>query len=242
METEEKLFADMATPKPDTAVKWRLAKSFLRSLVSRLVETSHPRLVLYAGCGMDDLSEVVCGPDTKLLNADIVFAAVDRERGPGAYGVCCDLRRPPFARDSFDLILAVDVLHHFAVDGLDEPIGMLAAALKPGGMMLIMEPNVYYLYRLPIVWMPHRLRNLLRKMKRVVTGSRSGPAPHEAPMAPSAIVSILWRHSLSDIETVSCPIYFPGAVGSLLAGFLRRFPKIGNKLAYHFCFLATKAK
>jgi SAM-dependent methyltransferase len=97
--------------------------------------------VLDAGCGMGRWLHFAKEAGAQIVGMDVSTAievAAERD-GDGADFVQADLRHPPFARDSFDLIYSLGVLHH-----LDDPLAgvrSLASLVRPGGELRL------YVYR-----------------------------------------------------------------------------------------------
>lgn len=62
-------------------------------------------------------------------------------------GLCCPLvshaERLPFANDSFERVLVVDALHHFAHQR--QSLREMARVLRPGGRLVVEEPDLRHL-------------------------------------------------------------------------------------------------
>ncbi len=103
------------------------------------------------------LSEWYRGQIFARLDANLVAGrTLQLGYGPGFYGagrldfvnvdlgarsgvkVACDAHALPFAEGSFDNVVGVDVLHHFAAPG--RVLAEIARLLKPGGRCLLVEP------------------------------------------------------------------------------------------------------
>ena len=97
--------------------------------------------VLDAGCGMGRWLHFVRRAGAEIVGMD-VSAAIDvaaAREGDGADFVQADLRFPPFAPESFDLVYSLGVVHH-----LEEPmtgVRALANLVRPGGELRL------YVYR-----------------------------------------------------------------------------------------------
>jgi SAM-dependent methyltransferase/uncharacterized protein YbaR (Trm112 family) len=101
-----------------------------------------PRLrVLDAGCGMGRWLHFVRKAGAKVVGLDVsraIEVAAARE-GCHADLVQADLRRPPFAPGTFDLVYSLGVVHHLADPG--RAVATLAGLLAPGGELRL------YVYR-----------------------------------------------------------------------------------------------
>jgi SAM-dependent methyltransferase len=97
--------------------------------------------VLDAGCGMGRWLHFARESGARAVGMD-VSAAVDvaaAREAAGADFVQADLRRPPFAPGSFDLVYSLGVVHHVADPA--EAVRTLAALVRPGGTLRL------YVYR-----------------------------------------------------------------------------------------------
>lgn len=81
--------------------------------------------------------ELGTGPGFFAAYFDGDLVTMDLEPAPGV-AVCGDAHGLPFADETFDNVVGIDVLHHFA-----RPVDVLAEAarlLKPGGRLVLVEP------------------------------------------------------------------------------------------------------
>jgi 2-polyprenyl-3-methyl-5-hydroxy-6-metoxy-1,4-benzoquinol methylase len=97
--------------------------------------------VLDAGCGMGRWLHFACEAGARVVGMDVsgaIDVAAARD-GAGADFVQSDLRHPPFAPESFDLVYCLGVVHH-----LEDPLAgvrALAKLVRPGGELRL------YVYR-----------------------------------------------------------------------------------------------
>jgi len=129
-----------------------------RGVFARLLDRQLPRSakILEAGCGTGQLSNFLgMGWDRTVIGADLCLNSLrlakafrDRCSIENAHFVQMNLFRPPFADETFDVIISNGVLHHTS-----DPKGgfvQLARKLKPGGHFIIGLYN--WLGRLPTLW------------------------------------------------------------------------------------------
>ena len=76
----------------------------------------------------------------EVLVVDSCFGMLHQARRKGLKGVITPAERLPFADESFERIIMVDTLHHVACQG--EAVGELWRVLRPGGRLVIEEPDV----------------------------------------------------------------------------------------------------
>lgn len=89
----------------------RVIGGFLADVVS-MVELTDARSILDAGCGEGFVSSRL--RDKRVTGVDISRGAlsVAQKNGPGVSLACGDIYRMPFRSNSFDLVMATEVLEH----------------------------------------------------------------------------------------------------------------------------------
>ncbi|PTW62550.1 methyltransferase family protein [Breoghania corrubedonensis] len=102
---------------------------------------------LEVGAGNGSMSRWIAeciGPSGRVVCTDLETSFLDRIVGNGIEVRPLDLVRDPILQQSdgsgFDLILARNVLHH--LPERNEVISRLTGALKPGGLLVVMEPDI----------------------------------------------------------------------------------------------------
>jgi SAM-dependent methyltransferase len=98
---------------------------------------------LELGCGNGSISLALAervAPDGLVLASDIDLSYVSRLKRPGLQVKRIDILHDPIEENSYDFVVARALLHHVpsARDGLQR----MLAALKPGGALLSIEPDM----------------------------------------------------------------------------------------------------
>jgi len=94
------------------------------------------RLSLNIGCG-DQILDNING--YKCINVDIrMLSGVD---------VCCDIKKLPFKSESFDRILASDVIEHFPISETSALLKEWSRVLKIGGHIKFRTPSLKWVAR-----------------------------------------------------------------------------------------------
>jgi SAM-dependent methyltransferase len=110
----------------------------LRSALAALTPGPCRRL-LDLGCGKGRFAAHLQDRGAEVVGLDLSAAML--ARAGGLSRVRGSARRLPFAAESFDGVLAVEVLQHVAPRGLDAVLAELRRVLRPGGTVAIIDKN-----------------------------------------------------------------------------------------------------
>ncbi len=165
---------------------------------------SQSQLILDAGCGPGTYGLILAQQGNKVVGIDIspktVGVAKNRadEASVSFLPIAGDLERLPFKDSSFDMCFCGYTLHHFPDIGIT--VTELARALKPGGRIVVAEPNGSS----PAVRLSNALENLLQGwLVRLGVDT-----PNEALHNHRVYVKALEQSGITDIKVDSC--YFGG--------------------------------
>jgi len=128
------------TPDPARAVVWRTIAGYLETLVP---PEAH---VLEIGAGYCDWINHVRA--ARRLATDI-WPGVREHAAPGVEARVLDAagELPSLGSGVFDVVLASNVLEHFAPDAAAGVVADVHAVLRQGGRFLIIQPNFRYAWR-----------------------------------------------------------------------------------------------
>ncbi len=114
-----------------------------RRVILSVVEQNENARLLDLGCGMGDFSLAVAEKvgTTHVSDVEIVEPRIAKARSRGLEVFPCNLNEPlPFEGDSFDMILANQIIEHlFDTDAFIKDIFRI---LKPGGYAVVSTPNL----------------------------------------------------------------------------------------------------
>lgn len=141
--------ADYALPNA-----WQQARQRLALLESELDPATRRRIIdagigpgahcLEVGAGGGSIAHWLCrtvGPTGRVVATDVDPGLVAVDAPPRLEILQHDLTREPLPAGQFDLVHARWLLHH--LPDLDAAIARLVDALKPGGLLLVEEPDFY---------------------------------------------------------------------------------------------------
>jgi SAM-dependent methyltransferase len=111
-------------------------------------ELKEDMVILDAGAGHSCLQKYLCKKVKKVFNVDIDPAVTTHEKEfPNLTAVVADIRKMPFAENSFDAVYCISVLEHVGDDPM-ESFNECMRVLKPGGHFYLtvdvsIEPSPY---------------------------------------------------------------------------------------------------
>jgi len=172
-----------------------------------------PLLILEAGCGRRwtlDLS----GVDFRLIGVDLNADAI-RMRADLNESIIGDLRTVTLPAEAYDVVYCSFVLEHVA--GAERVLDRMAAATRPGGLLLVRIPDRDSVFGFLTRHSPYRLHvqyhRRIRRHKLAGTPGR-GPYPciYDKVVSWQGMTSYCATHGLEIIEACSSNFYL-GALG-----------------------------
>lgn len=194
MREEEHLFEEMKKNKDTfSSIQWGKSKEHFVKFVLKDVDNLSAKVVLHIGCGVD--SFVSYFDDFFIyFSADIteeMLKNIDTKGAQNKFLIHCNVEALPFKQNSIDVILCIDLIHHFYSCGIDIPLREILRCLKPEGLFFLEEVNKYSLYRLLYSFFPLKAINILRGIKSLFQKNYSKPASYEAPLSIYTVTSAL---------------------------------------------------
>lgn len=195
---ERLLFEEMKKPQHKFAsLQWQKSKEhFIQVVLDRIGEVSG-KVVLHVGCGVDSFIEHF-NKSQLYFSADIVeemLETTETKGAPNKIRIQCTVEALPFKLDCVDVVLCIDLIHHFYTRDIGKPLRELIRVLRRDGLLFLEEPNKYSLYRLPYSCLPLRLLSVLRDLRRHLMNGYGKPAEYEAPLSLFKVRRLLRRIS-----------------------------------------------
>ena len=150
-------------------------------------EVSDEKDIVYIGAGKDNAFKDF--PNNLFINLDLVRSNLEDLKSNGAkFCLQADLRNLPFVSGSLDVVVIVDLIHHFKTRGLDQVLYEVSRVLKPGGKIYLAEINKYAFFRLPYSFFPHLAIRILREIKSLFVKKYHKPESYEGPLSMDKVV------------------------------------------------------
>ncbi len=113
-------------------------------LLEELVELSG-RDVLDVGCGEGALARRLTGSGARVVGLDPLPGALEKARAanvraPSPRYVQGAAEALPFAKESFDVVVFFNSLHHVPLESIVPALSEVARVLRPGGILYVQEP------------------------------------------------------------------------------------------------------
>lgn len=203
---------------------WQHARQRLALLEAQLDPATRRRILdagigpgsqcLEVGAGGGSIAHWLCqvvGPTGRVLATDIDPAMTALDAPPQLEVLQDDLTREPLPGGAFDLVHARWLLHH--LPDLDAAIARLIDALKPGGLLLVEEPDFYPVHAAH-AGSPPLYAQFMDALTRAVVAA-TGRDCYWARGLPALLV----RHGLQDVQAAAEVAVLHG--GGPLARFYR---------------------
>ena len=102
------------------------------------IKTGHT--VLDVGGGTGRVAAQIIGIANCTVIADSAYKMIQEAVKKGVHAINTNAEQLPFAEDGFDRIIMVDAFHHVADQR--QTLGELWRVLRPGGVLIIEEPDI----------------------------------------------------------------------------------------------------
>lgn len=203
----------------------------LYQFIERRAGGVEARSLLYVGSGNDRL--VVLPLQIKgafVVSLDVASGPLEDLADAGAKNcVCGDARRLPFRDAAFDVVFSKGSVHH--THPIDEPLLAMARVVKPGGHVIVAEPNKYAVFqlRLPGFLLPSGLGR---------------PSPYERAISARDVKRILATDGCSRFQVTAlthAPAGLPSPVARVWERLGRAMPWLFDRFAFEFILYGQKA-
>lgn len=152
---------------------WFQARARLASRLLASLGVHPPAEILEAGCGWGLNLAALEESGYRAAGLDVSRRSLERLERPGRRLIEADLTQPlPPARESFDAVLALDVIEH--LDDDRAAVRRLAELVRPGGAVVISVPALPELYSEFDAVQGHRRRYLPETLRDAFASSGLG--------------------------------------------------------------------
>jgi len=187
--------------------------------------------LLYVGSGNDRMVSVPLEvKGSFLVNLDVATAPLQDLTEAGVRNcVCGDARRLPFRSGVFDVVFSKGSVPHS--HPIDEPLLSMARVTRPGGHIIVAEPNKYAVFalRLPSFLLPSGLGQ---------------PTPYERALSAREVKRVLARDDISQFEVTAlthAPAGMPLLITRMWERLGKAMPWLMDRFAFEFILCGQKA-
>lgn len=118
-------------------------------ILIHLLDLQRGHCILDAGGGTGRIAAGLIGENRKIIVADPSLQMLKQaQQKTGLLCTSCDARELPFNDDLFDRIIIIDAFHHMSDQ--KNTIKELWRVLKPGGVLIVEEPDIIH-FRVKII-------------------------------------------------------------------------------------------
>ncbi|MDP2660833.1 MAG: bifunctional 2-polyprenyl-6-hydroxyphenol methylase/3-demethylubiquinol 3-O-methyltransferase UbiG [Dehalococcoidia bacterium] len=164
---------------------------YIRSVLGNLAG----RQVLDLGCGGGLLSEPLARAGARVEGVDLSLASLSQARRHAEQGSLhvhysqAQAEALPYKDDSFDTVIAFDVLEHLSNLGM--AIEEVSRVLRPGGRLIYDTMNRTFISRVVVIWIGENLWK---------GGPPKGTHAWGSLIPPKRLLDLLCRNGIADIE------------------------------------------
>lgn len=170
-------------------------------VVSHIVRNSLPKgaCILDVGCGRGLIGALLSAYGYKLYGIDIVeeLGRIVLERGYSGYIVHNIENGVPFPDESFDGVLALDIIEH--IWDTDKFLDEIHRVLRPAGLLVITTPNLCFLGNLFLILLGYQLPSVEFRKSHEDAGHVNYYSPH-------ALRLQLLQHGFINVTFHRCPV------------------------------------
>lgn len=169
------------------AFNYGFPKSIMANALNHALEGRTATKILIAPLGRGEDLPYLRGPGRSLIGIDIspeALAEVVDNDVQKYEADLSDIRQ--FPNESFDAVCIPLFFHHFIRTGFDPFLRESYRLLKPGGVLISLEPSLFY----PLSW--------ITRSAKTMFGNITGQVEDEGPFIPRRLVAALLRSGFTD--------------------------------------------